>query len=57
VRYVRVDGEPKHRDLAECLRRYFGDKQPAGRKNLEFLIGLRNKVEHRHLPELDAALY
>lgn len=57
VRYVKVDGEPKHWDLAECLRQYFGDKHPAERKNLEFLIGLRNKIEHRHLPELDPALY
>jgi hypothetical protein len=45
--------------LGSCRvpRQYFGDKQPAERKNLEFLIGLRNKVEHRLLPELDAALY
>jgi hypothetical protein len=56
-RYVRVDGEPKHWDVTECLKQYFGDKQPAERKNLEFLIGLRNKIEHRHLPDLDPALY
>ena len=56
-RYVRIDGEPKHWDLAECLKQFFGDKQPAERKNLEFLIGLRNKIEHRHLPDLDPALY
>ena len=30
---------------------------PAERSNLEFLIGLRNKIEHRQLPELDPALY
>lgn len=57
VRYARIDGEPKHWDLTECLKQYFGDRQPAERKNLEFLIGLRNKIEHRHLPELDPALY
>jgi hypothetical protein len=57
VRYVKVDGDPKHWDLAECLRQHFGNAHPAERKNLEFLIGLRNKIEHRHLPELDAALY
>jgi hypothetical protein len=57
LRYVKVDGEPKHWDLAECLRQHFGTSYPPERKNLEFLIGLRNKVEHRHLPELDAALY
>jgi desulfoferrodoxin (superoxide reductase-like protein) len=57
VRYVRVDGEPKHWDVTECVRQYFGDKQPPERKNIEFLVGLRNKIEHRHLPELDPALY
>lgn len=57
VRYVKVDGEPKHWDLSECLKQYYGSKNPPERQNLEFLIGLRNKIEHRHLPELDMALY
>jgi hypothetical protein len=57
VRYVKIDGDPKHWDLSECLKEYFGGKHPAERKNLEFLIGLRHKIEHRHLPELDPALY
>jgi len=57
VRYAKVDGEPKHWDLSECLKHYYGDQNPPERKNLEFLIGLRNKIEHRHLPELDASLY
>ena len=57
VRYVKVDGEPKHWDLAECLKQYFRDQNPPERKNLEFLLGLRNKIEHRHLPQLDASLY
>jgi hypothetical protein len=56
-RYVQVDGEPKHWDLSECLKQYFGGENPPERKNLEFLIGLRNKIEHRNLPELDAGLY
>jgi hypothetical protein len=56
-RYVHVEGEPKHWDLSECLKQHYGGNNPAERKNLEFLIGLRNKVEHRHLPELDAGLY
>lgn len=56
-RYVRVDGDPKHWDLSECLKQHFGQTNPPERKNLEFLIGLRNKIEHRHLPELDASLY
>ena len=57
VRYVKIDGEPKHWDLSECLVQYFGARTTPERKNLEFLIGLRNKIEHRHLPDLDLPLY
>ena len=34
-----------------------GGTSPPERRNLEFLVGLRNKIEHRHLPDLDAGLY
>jgi hypothetical protein len=57
IRYVKIDGDPKHWDLSECIKQYFGDKHPPERTNLEFLVGLRNKIEHRHLPQLDATLY
>ena len=57
VRYQKVDGEPRHWDLSKCLTEYFRDKQPPERKNLEFLLGLRNKIEHRNLPQLDQNLY
>jgi len=57
IRYVKVDGEPKHWELAECLRQYYAEKNPAVRQNLQFLLGLRNKIEHRHLPEMDPSLY
>ena len=57
VRYKKVDGEPKHWDLSTCLNKYFGNNHPPERMNLEFLLGLRNKIEHRHLPQLDPALY
>lgn len=56
-RYIKVDGDYKHWELAECLNQYYGANNPPARKNLEFLIGLRNKIEHRNLPELDASLY
>jgi hypothetical protein len=56
-RYNRIDGDPKHWDLAECLRQYYGPENPPERRNIEFLMGLRNKIEHRHVPELDAGLY
>ncbi len=57
VRYVKVDGEPKHWELGKCLKEYFRDENPPERKNLEFLLGLRNKIEHRYLPQLDPTLY
>ena len=57
VRYQKVDGDPKHWDLSKCLSEYFGGHQPPVRRNLEFLLGLRNKIEHRHLPDLDPILY
>lgn len=56
-RFVKQDGEPKHWELSECLSRYYRGENTPTRKNLEFLIGLRNKIEHRHLPELDPSLY
>jgi hypothetical protein len=57
-RYVRVDGDYKHWELGECLKRYYGDdtNNPV-RKNLEFFIPLRNKIEHRSLPELDSTIF
>lgn len=57
IRYKKVDGEPKHWELSECLTQYFGADNPPERRNVEFLIGLRNKIEHRHVPALDASLY
>jgi hypothetical protein len=57
IRYEKTEGEPKHWELSECLRRYYGDDNPPARANLRFLLGLRNKIEHRHLPNLDPALY
>ena len=57
VRYIKIDGDPKHWDLAECVKEFYSGPPPPYRKHLEFFIGLRNKIEHRHLPHLDATLY
>ncbi|MFX0200789.1 MAG: DUF3644 domain-containing protein [Candidatus Hodarchaeota archaeon] len=57
TRYTKVDGEPKHWELGECLKQYYRDQNPPERKNLEFMLRLRNKIEHRNHPELDPALY
>ena len=57
IRYKKVDDEPSHWELSECLRRYYGDVNPPQRLNLKFMLALRNKIEHRYHPELDPALY
>lgn len=57
VRYVYVHGEPKHWELEACLDEYYQSANPPERTNLRFLTGLRHKIEHRHLPELDPVVY
>lgn len=56
-RYDRVDGDYKTWELRECVRQYFGHDNPPERKNLEFFIRLRNKIEHRSMPALDEAIF
>jgi len=57
TRYMKVDEEPKHWELSKCIKEYYRDQNPPERKNLEFILRLRNKIEHRNYPELDPALY
>jgi hypothetical protein len=57
-RFVKVDGDYRYWELDECLRQYFkSDTGNPVRKNLEFFIPLRNKIEHRSMPELDASIF
>lgn len=56
-RFERVNGDCKTWELAECLRQFYKDHNPPTRKNLEFFVGLRNKIEHRFLPQLDPELF
>ena len=57
TRYDRLDGDPKHWELSKCVKEYFGNQHPPSRMDIEFFLGLRNKIEHRYYPELDPALY
>lgn len=57
TRFERVDGDFKHWELSECVQQFFKDQNPAVRKNLEFFIKLRNKIEHRFLPPLDVRVF
>ncbi|MES1188407.1 MAG: DUF3644 domain-containing protein [Myxococcales bacterium] len=50
---VLIDGDPKMWELRECLREFFKNHQDPVRTNLEFFIGLRNRVEHRYVPAID----
>jgi len=57
-RYVKVDGDFKYWELEESLRQHFKtDTGNPVRKNLEFFIPLRNRIEHRSMPELDASIF
>lgn len=45
---MKVDGEFKRWELARCAEERWPDPNDAVRNNLEFFIGLRNRIEHRH---------
>lgn len=48
-----IDGEEKAWELSQCVKEFFGNSTNAIRMNLEFMIGLRNRIEHRYVPALD----
>lgn len=51
-----IDGEEKAWELSKCAESYWKGKTSPEKANLEFLIGLRNKIEHRSLPAIDLAV-
>lgn len=57
-RYKKVDGELRYWELKTCVSEYFATNvnNPI-RKNLEFFIPLRNKLEHKFMPELDPNIF
>lgn len=56
-RFKKVDGEVVFWELKTCVSKYFLNTNDPIRKNLEFFIPLRNKIEHKFLPELDANIF
>ncbi|KQC12006.1 MAG: hypothetical protein APR63_11880 [Desulfuromonas sp. SDB] len=57
-RFIRIDGEYKYWELQKCLDKYFQSvTQNPVRNNLEFFIKLRNKIEHKSLPEIDSNIF
>lgn len=51
-----IDGEPASWELLKCASYYYQDKSMPERANLKLLVELRNKIEHRFLPQLDASV-
>jgi Protein of unknown function (DUF3644) len=56
-RYQKRDGDYLAWELSECIKQYYTEKNPSVRRNLEFFIPLRNKIEHRSMPELDVSIF
>lgn len=58
IRFQTKDDDYCYWSLEECLQEYFkSDTQNPIRKNLEFFIPLRNKIEHKSLPQIDPDLF
>lgn len=57
-RFEKIDDDFRHWELGECVRQHWkqAPHDPV-RRNLEFFIPLRNKIEHRYLPALDNAVF
>lgn len=56
-RFEKIDGDYKAWELSKCLDEHFGGQHSPIRENLRFLIGLRNKIEHRSMPALDHRIF
>lgn len=57
-RFQIIDADYKYWELKTCIENYFlADSQNPVRKNLEFFIRIRNKIEHKSLPEIDANIF
>jgi len=55
--FEMLDGDKKAWELSQCLAEFWGTEHPPIRKNLEFFVKLRNKIEHRSMPGLDIAIF
>jgi hypothetical protein len=55
--FEMLDGDKKAWELSQCLAEFWGTEHPAVRKNIEFFVRLRNKIEHRSMPSLDIAIF
>jgi hypothetical protein len=56
-RFKKIDGDFKAWELTTCTEKYSPGQTNAISENLRFLVGLRNKIEHRSMPELDNHIF
>jgi hypothetical protein len=56
-RFKKIDGDYKGWELATCIEKYYPGQTTPITENLRFLIGLRNKIEHRSMPVLDLYVF
>lgn len=56
-RFKKIGGELSYWELQTCVKQYFPDENNPIRKNIEFFIPLRNKIEHKFMPELDLKIF
>ena len=56
-RFKRIKGDLQFWELNTCVAKYFQDGDNPIRKNIEFFIPLRNKIEHTFMPELDINIF
>ena len=56
-RFKKIDGDYKAWELATCIDKYYLGQTNPVTQNLRFLLGLRNKIEHRSMPELDNHIF
>ena len=55
-RYKRVKGELQFWELETCVNKYFQEESGI-KSNLKLFIPLRNKIEHKFMPELDSNIF
>ena len=55
-RYKRVNGELQFWELETCVNKYFQEESGI-KSNLKLFIPLRNKIEHKFMPELDSNIF
>lgn len=58
LRFLIIDDDFKYWELNTCLEEYYNtNTNDPVRKNLEFFIRLRNKIEHKSIPEIDSNIF